>query len=129
MPRSADYKRADRVAELVRSEVCQILLREAKDPALAKVTITRVKVADDLRTAKVHYGVLDRTDEVEEIQKGLERAAGYIHTLLGKRLKMRFTPRLTFHFDRNLDYSFHIGKLLDDLDIPHDPEPEGEGEG
>jgi len=116
MARIHDYRRADRVAELVRSEVSQILLREAKDPAIGTVTLTRVKVSDDLRSAVVYYGVLDRTAEVEEIQQGLDRAIGYIHGLLGKRLRLRFTPRLTFIFDKNLDYSFHIDKILKDLD-------------
>jgi ribosome-binding factor A len=123
MPRSTDFKRADRVAELVRSELSQILLRDVKDPSLSTVTVTRVKVTDDLRMARVHYGVLNRTSEVEDIQQGLERAVGYIHTLLGKRLKMRFIPKLTFIFDKNLDYSFHIGKIIEDLDIPEETEP------
>ncbi|UCF30076.1 MAG: 30S ribosome-binding factor RbfA [bacterium] len=116
MSRSQEYRRADRVGELIRQELAEILLKEVKDPRVGTVTITRVKVTDDLRQAKVYFGVLDRTTQVEEVAQGLEKATGHIHRLLGKRLRMRIIPRLSFSFDRNLDYSFHISRILRDIE-------------
>lgn len=116
MSRSFDYKRADRVSELLKSEISQIVRRNVKDPAVGEVTITRVQVTDDLKMATVSFGVLDRTDEAEQVTESLQRAAGHIQRLLGKRLRLRFIPKLTFQFDRNLDYTLKISKLLQEID-------------
>jgi ribosome-binding factor A len=116
MSRSFDYKRADRVSELLKHELSEIILREAKDPGIGEVTITRVRVSDDLRSAQVYFGVLDRTTEASRAEESLQRASSYIHRLLGKRLRLKFIPRLTFIFDRNLDYSFRISKILNEID-------------
>ena len=116
MSRSFDYKRADRVGELLKHELSEILLKEAKDPGIGEVTITRVKVSDDLRSAQVYFGVLDRTTMVEQVETGLQRASSFMHRLLGKRLRLKHVPRLTFIFDRNLDYSVRISKILSEID-------------
>lgn len=116
MPHSNDYKRSDRVGELVKHEISDILRKEAKDPGIGGVTITKVRVSDDLRHAQVFFGVLDRTAQIQEIEDGLRRAAGYIHRLLGKRLQLKHVPRPTFIYDRNIDYSFRISELLREID-------------
>jgi ribosome-binding factor A len=116
MPRYSDYKRADRVGELVKKEISDILRKEAKDPGIGEITITKVKVSDDLRSAHVYFGVLDRTAEIEQVEEGLRRASGYIHRLLGKRLRLKHIPKPTFIFDRNLDYSFKISEILKEID-------------
>lgn len=115
MSRSFDYKRADRVSELLKHELSEIILKEAKDPGIGDVTITRVKVSDDLKSAVVYFGVLDRTAEVDRVEDGLQRASSYMHRLLGKRLRLKHIPKLTFIFDRNLDYSFKISKILSEI--------------
>ncbi len=120
MRKQLDYKRADRVGELIKHEMSEILLREAKDPRIESVTITRVQLTDDLRSARIYFGVLDRTAQIDEVEEGLEKASSFIHSLLVKRLRLKFIPRMTFHFDRNLDYSFHISRILDDLDVEED---------
>ncbi|MDF1535961.1 MAG: 30S ribosome-binding factor RbfA [bacterium] len=116
MSRYFDYKRADRVSELLKHEISEILFRETKDPGIGEVTITRVEVTDDLKLATVYFGVLDRTAEAEQVTEGLQRAGGHIQRLLGKRLRLRFIPKLTFQFDRNLDYSMKIAKILQVID-------------
>jgi ribosome-binding factor A len=120
MSRKFDYKRADRVSELLKHELSEIIRKEAKDPGIGEVTITRIKVSDDLRSALVYFGVLDRTTEAEKVEEGLQRASSYIHRLLGKRLRLKFVPKLTFIFDRNLDYSFKISKILNEIDAEGD---------
>jgi ribosome-binding factor A len=124
MGKSREYTRAARVEEVVRREVSDILRREIKDPKVGAVTITRVKVSDDLKNATIHFGVLDRTAQAEEVGQALERSAGYIHHLLVKRMTQKIVPRLVFRFDRNLDYSFHISRILHGIEIPPEGEPE-----
>jgi ribosome-binding factor A len=116
MGRSYEYKRADRISELLKHELSEIILKEAKDPGIGEVTITRVKVSNDLRSATVYFGVLDRTTEVDQVEEGLQRAGSYMHRLLGKRLRLKHIPKLTFIFDRNLDYSFKISRILSEID-------------
>ncbi len=124
MGRSREYARSVRVEEMVRREVSDLLLREIKDPRVGVVTITRVKVAEDLRNATVFFGVLDRTAEAPEVEEALNRSAGFIHHHLVRRLAQKVVPRLVFRFDKNLDYSFHIDKLLHQIEIPPEGGPE-----
>ena len=100
--------------------MADILLREIKDPSIGAVTLTRIAVTDDLRSAQVYFGVLDRTERAEEVARGLQRAEPRIHHLLGKRMRTKHIPRLTFHFDRNLDYGIQIAKILSDLEVKGD---------
>lgn len=115
MKRTYSYKRSDRVSELVRQEIADILLKDIKDPRMETVTVTRVKVSNDLRSAKVLFGVMDKTAEVEEIRESLQLAGNFMHKLLARRLRLKNTPKLLFEFDRNLDYSFHISNILDTI--------------
>jgi ribosome-binding factor A len=119
--RSREYARSTRVEEMVRREVSDIIRRVIKDPRVAGVTLTRIKVADDLRNATVFFGVLDRIDQASAVEEALNHSAGFIHHHLVRRLAQKVVPRLVFRFDRNLDYSFHIDKLLHQIEIP----PEG----
>ncbi len=115
MKRSHSYKRADRVSELVRHEISTILLRDVKDPRIETVTVTRVKITDDLRSARVYFGVLNKTTQVEEIESALQQASSFIHKLMARRLRLKNTPKLVFKFDRNLDYSSRISEILQSI--------------
>jgi len=124
--RSREYTRATRVEELLRREVSEILRDEVKDPRVGAVTITRVKVADDLKNATLWFGVLDRTSEATAIEEALNRSAGFVHHHLVRRVTQKVVPRLCFRFDKNLDYSFKIQSLLNKIEIPPE-EDEGIG--
>jgi ribosome-binding factor A len=105
------YKRADRVAALLKEEVSRILLREIKDPELRFVTITKVKLSDDLRHAKLYFSVLPNIDK-QRVQKGLDRANRFIRGEIGHRLDLRYVPTLQFFYDDSADYAEHIDSLL-----------------
>jgi ribosome-binding factor A len=100
MPKAGSH-RATRVADQVRIEVAEILMRKTKDPRLSSVTVTDVDLTADLRQAHVYFTSLtaQTPEQVQEIQSGLERAAGFIRSELGRRLQLRYTPELTFHHD------------------------------
>lgn len=110
-----NFKRADRVAELIRAEMSDIIMREVKDPRLHSVTITSVKIADDLRNAKIYFVEMGKDECSPEIRAGLNRAAGFIRRELGKRLQLRYVPELAFIHDGSFGYGNRIEKLLNEI--------------
>jgi ribosome-binding factor A len=106
------YKRSRRVAELLREEISRIILYELKDPAVGLVTITSVKVAEDLRSAKVYVSVIGDSEVREASLTGLGRASHFIEQRLRGRTDLKYAPHLTFYFDDTLDYADTINRLL-----------------
>lgn len=106
------YKRADRVAAVIKEEISKFLLHGLKDPALDFVTITKVDVTDDVRNAKVHYSVYGDESRKEQAAEALERASGRIRGEIGKYLTLRFVPTLRFIYDDRNEYADHIERLL-----------------
>ena len=106
------YKRADRVAALIQEEISKLLLMEIQDPDVKFITITKVKVTDDIRHAKVYYSVLDLENHKEKAQAALDRVIGPIKGALGKHLKLRFMPEIAFYYDDSAEYAHHIDVLL-----------------
>jgi len=98
----------------MRGEISEILLKELKDPRIGFVTITKVAVTDDLRQAKVYYSVFGGEKEKGDSFQGLESATGYIKRELGRRMRLKYMPEITFLFDDSLEYGAHIEELLRD---------------
>ncbi len=107
--------RPTRVAELLQSEIADLLLRQLKDPRLRMATISRVDVSPDLREARVYVSRVGNEDEQKETMEGFARAVGFIRSQLGKRVKLRHTPSLTFKLDTAIADSVRISRLLHDL--------------
>jgi len=106
-------RRIERLSESVKQEVSKIILYELKDPRISFITVTHVEISPDLRNAKVHVSILgDNTTQTKTL-RGLEHAKGFIQTELGSRLKMRYTPILTFYLDESVKKSMHISELID----------------
>ncbi len=110
-----DFKRADKVGELIQEEISSLLLRRIKDPRIGFVTLTRVKVTDDLKAARVFYSVIGGEQEKKSSREGLDSATGFIRRELGRRLRLRYTPELIFIFDDSLEYGDHIEQLIQGL--------------
>jgi len=108
-------KRSERVADLIQKEISEMLIRSIKDPRIGFVTITRVLVTDDCRSAKIYYSVLGTPVEREESLKGLESAKGYIRKELGRRVSLRYTPEIVFQFDPSIEYAIHIEEVIQHL--------------
>jgi ribosome-binding factor A len=106
------FKRADRVAELIRADMSEIINKEVKDPRLHSVTITSVKISDDLRNAKIFFVEMGKDECSDEVNAGLSKAAGFIRRELGKRLQLRSVPELMFVHDDSFGYGNRIEKLL-----------------
>jgi ribosome-binding factor A len=119
-------RRSERVAEEIREEVAQIIGRELKDPRIGFVTVTRVSLTPDLRTAHVNVGILGDASQHEKTLTGLRQAAGFVRRELGRRIRMRHTPELVFHYDEGLDATDRVAALLAEnpptKNEPEDPE-------
>lgn len=107
--------RSTRVAELLQSEIADLLLRQLKDPRLSMATISRVDMSPDLREARVYVSRVGNENEQHETMEGFARAAGFIRGQLGKRMKLRYTPSLTFKLDTAIADGVRISRLLHDL--------------
>lgn len=109
------YNRSERVAEEIRKEVATMLFGEIHDPRIGFVTITKVQVSKDLRHAKVYYSIIGSDEEKEKTMVGLQSSSGYMRREIGKRLKLRYFPELTFKFDDSLEYASRIEKIIKEI--------------
>lgn len=110
-----NFKRADRVAELIMAEMSDIIFKQVKDPRVHAVTITAVKVSDDLRNAKIYFVEMGKDDCSPEVKSGLTNATNFIRRELGKRLQLRFVPEIIFVHDKSFGYGSRIDKLLAEI--------------
>lgn len=108
----SNFKRADRVADLLKMEIADLLLKQVRDPRIGSVTITGVKVTDDLRTARVFFVELGKDACSTEVQAGLRKATSFLRRELGHRLHLRHVPEITFTYDPSFAYGSRIDTLL-----------------
>ena len=108
-----DFSRTERVRHQLQREIAMILQREVKDPRVSMVTVSDVEVSRDLAYAKVFVTFFnDASDQVKQAVKILNEAAGFIRSLLGKRIKARVVPELKFHHDTSLNEGIRMSKLV-----------------
>ena len=108
--------RIGRINEEIQRELSG-LIRTVKDPRVhGLVSITAVDTTTDLRYAKIHVSVLDKSD-VNEVVKGLKSAAGYLRRELGAALSLRYTPELIFGKDDSMALGAHILSMLGDPEV------------
>ncbi len=105
-------RRALRLGDLIREEVSKIILYEAKDPRLGLITVTRVKLSDDLKKAKIYWTVWGDERSKEECSQGLKSAKGFIKRELGKRVRVKVIPDIDFAFDEGFEYEQRISSLI-----------------
>jgi ribosome-binding factor A len=104
--------RAERLAEVIRTEVSEIIQQGLNDPRIGFVSLTEVEVGHDLRHAKIFVSVLGDAEAKQRTMEGLERATGHIRSELGHRLSIRFVPQLHFRLDDSIERGTRIASLL-----------------
>ena len=110
-----DMHRPERIAETLREEIAQIVGYELEDPRLAIVTVTEVRVADDLRDASVYVTVQGDEQEHEKALLALSQAAPYVRKQLGFALNLRHTPALHFVRDTVEEKASRVDALLEGI--------------
>lgn len=111
------YKRADRVADQIRMEVADILMRKIKDPRVRTVTVTDVELTADLRIAYVFVTTMEQDAAEREVFAGLSKASGFVRAELGRRLMLRYLPEIVFKKDMTGPRGDRVLKLLDELHV------------
>lgn len=116
--------RLDKLGEQIREEIANMILGgRIKDPRVSTfLSINRVEVAGDLGFAKVYVSSFMSEHETKQGVRGLESAAGFIQSTLGKKLRLRQFPHLTFIFDNSIKEGFEMVKKIGQLDINSGPE-------
>jgi len=109
---AGDSRRPERVAEMVLRELSQLLLRDLKDPRLRGVSLTRVRMSDDLRHGRVFFSHLQGRAQAAEAAKGFRSARGFIRRQIGRALQLRYTPGFEFEFDPGLESAARVDTLL-----------------
>ena len=107
-------RRSERLGEEIREAVARIISDGLNDPRIGFVTVTRVFLTADVRTARVYVGVLGSDDQRTKTLAGLAQAAGFIRRELGRRIRVRHTPELSFQYDSGLDATDRVAQLLEE---------------
>ncbi len=108
--------RVRRVAEQIKKDIGGIINYEIKDPGMAGITsVTDVKLSKDLRHAVVYISIYGSDSDKEETLEVLNRAAGFIRTEIGKRIRLRHTPEINFHLDNSIEYGAYIESVIKSL--------------
>lgn len=112
----ADNPRAARMEKQIQQIVATAIEREVKDPRLELVTVTDVRVTGDLHDATVYYTVrgrsIDEEPDLDQAAEALNRARGQVRKIVGDQLNVRFTPTITFEYDRVPEASASMEELL-----------------
>jgi ribosome-binding factor A len=112
----------DRMSDHIHAILSELLLREVSDPRLQGVTVTEVKLDPELMFADVYVNALGDETRRDEVLTGLGSAGGFLRREVGKRVRLRNTPELHFHWDLTLEHGERINRILSSLDIPPEDE-------
>ena len=98
---SQDFKRSDRIADLIKVEISQVISQEVRDPRVQGITVLNVLLTSDMKKADIFISQSNSFNEIdsEEVKKGLEKAKGFIRRKLSKNLNLRRTPEIFFKLE------------------------------
>lgn len=121
-------RRTERIARAILESVSTAVLFEIKDPRVKNVTVTRVEVSPDVRTAKVYVSVMGSEKEQSLCMHGLTSARGFLQSKVADRVQTRFTPLLTFVLDEGVKKSIEASRIIREAlaeSRPSEKDPEG----
>jgi ribosome-binding factor A len=114
--------RIERVNNLIRQEISDLLQRQVKDPRLGSfIAVTEVSTSPDLRYAKIFVSRMGSEEERRETLSGLEAATGFFRNKLAKNLRLRRIPELSFHWDDSIERGAHLLQLIDKVSAKNPP--------
>lgn len=108
-------RRSKRIVEVLKQAISSIIVHELSDPRIGFVTVTKVELAEDSKTAKVYVSILGEKSKEKTSIYGLQNARKHIQGILVRRLKIRFIPVLSFHIDDSLKKMDHINQLIESV--------------
>src|SRR6185503_10047557 len=120
-------RRAERVADVLRDEIAQIVGYELEDPRLSAVTVTDVRLSSDKKAARVYVTVRGDENEHKEALSALKHAAPYVRKQLGLSLNLPRTPELHFVRDRVEEEGERVDQLLQEIEREWESQGKEEG--
>ena len=115
----ADRRRIERVNGLLRQEISDLIASQVNDPRLRGIiTITQVRAASDLRTARVYVSVMGDESIRKEALAGIQSSATYLRRELRGKVSLRYIPFLKFELDDAILEADRLMRIIDDLDVP-----------
>ncbi|MBW7996173.1 MAG: 30S ribosome-binding factor RbfA [Candidatus Glassbacteria bacterium] len=121
--RRYSYKRSDRLGSQLHREVSNVIHYDINDPRLQFVTVTEVRLSDDLKDATVFISVMG--DDKDEIFASLVHAGGFIRRRTGERCYLKYVPLLNFKLDTSRERAERIDSLLNKIRSEHNPDSPG----
>ena len=109
-------RRSERVADVLRDEISQIVGYELEDPRLNAVTVTDVRLSSDKKAARVYVTIRGDEKEHKEALSALKHAAPYVRKQLGLSLNLPRTPEIHFVRDRVEEEGERVDQLLDEIE-------------
>lgn len=103
-----------RVNEVMREVIGDSIASDLEDPRIGFVTVTAVETSPDLRSARVYVSVLGDAGAREGTLKALTAAHGVLQSAIGRELRMKRTPTLSFHYDESLERGERVSRLLEE---------------
>ncbi len=116
--------RVDRVADLLKKEVADILTKKVRDPRIGFVTVTHADVSRDFRNASIYVCIQETQDE-KQVFTGLKKASGFVRGELSRRLPLRRIPALNFVADRATERVSHLLEVLEEVAAGEEKQDEG----
>ena len=104
--------RLQRIADRVRQELSEMLIREINDPRLKNIFVTDVKIDKELAFADIYVSAVEGASRAADVLAGLRSAAGFLRRILASRVEVRAFPKLRFHWDPTPEHADHIEKVL-----------------
>ncbi|MCS7172686.1 MAG: 30S ribosome-binding factor RbfA [Armatimonadetes bacterium] len=126
----ASPQRVEKLRELIREEVSEIIHRVLKDPRIGFTSVTDVELSSDLRHAKIFVSVLGSEEDRRRTMEALQNAVGFVRTELGRRIRIYRTPEIQFRLDTSIERGTRVMELLRSLSAPEEPgraEEDGDG--
>lgn len=120
---SSDFKRTDRVAQMIQRRLAEIIQTEVKDPRLPRlITVSAVSVSKDLAHAKIYITFFGDKENGAEVLGVLNNAASYLRTVLARCIKLRTVPALKFVYDTSIEHGNHLQDLIDEACANNNPD-------
>ena len=107
--------RLEKINDAIKELLSELIFNKIKDPRIGFTTITAVKIAPDLMSARVYYSVMGSDQERQSTQEGLVSAGNFLRKTIGKELRLRHAPELRFFYDDSLDKAIAIEDALKNL--------------
>ena len=107
-----------RMEDRILAILSELLRREVSDPRLHNITFTEVKLDGELMYADVYVNALGDEARQKDVMEGLKRASSFLRRETGKRIRLRNTPELNFHWDTTLEHGERMSQLVESLNLP-----------